>query len=169
MEPNVQSQFLKEIGSVLRLMSHKNLVEFFGVCQSANWLYLLFEETYTSLKTVLVDSRIETHQGFSSLSELFILQALCELSAAMEYIGNLKVNFRQYKIVNTNSVNNCEYFDKGVYAKILLKVYKFNLNIIFYLCILYIFCKVFFIQSYFVNHLSKIIIFPYFYLVNVFG
>lgn len=95
MEPLDQNQFLIDFEALLRLTPHKNVVEFIGVCQSANWLYLLFEETNTSLKTlkrVLVGSRTTADAvDFTSLSELFVIQILCELSAAMEFLGNQKV------------------------------------------------------------------------------
>lgn len=92
MDSLCQNQFLRELNGLIKLNFHKNLVEFYGYCQSAHWLYLLFEETHTSLKTVLVGSRTapDSHD-LSSLSELFILQTLCELSAAMEFISNQKV------------------------------------------------------------------------------
>lgn len=94
MEPYYQSQFLKELGFLTRLTFHKNLINFYGFCQSDNWLYLLFEETHKSLKEVLLDSRISpatNPNSFSSLSELFVLQILCELSAAMETLNNQSV------------------------------------------------------------------------------
>lgn len=108
METYDQIQFLKDFAALLRLNSHKNLIEFYGICKSNNWLYLLFEDGKTSLKTMLINSRMTAANSGSltSLTELFMIQILCELSSAMEYIhtqkvillNSLKFNFISEKI-----------------------------------------------------------------------
>lgn len=91
MEPIVQTQFLREFKALAQLDSHKNLIEFYGICQSTNWLYFIFEDTNKSLKKVLIESRTMDQRNVSSFSELFMLQTLCELSTAMEYLSQQKV------------------------------------------------------------------------------
>lgn len=95
MEPLDQSQFLRDLDTVRKFGPHKNVIDFYGVCQTANWLYLLFEHTPMSLKTMLIESRTPpttNKYSFSSLSEAFILRTLYELSTAMEYLHSFKVN-----------------------------------------------------------------------------
>lgn len=90
-----QSYFLKELAALVQIGTHKNVIEFHGVCQSINWLYLLFEDRYRSAKQVLIESRTSTvndSKSLSSLSELFILQLLSELSTAMEFLSNSTVS-----------------------------------------------------------------------------
>lgn len=97
MEMMSQSYFLKELAALVQIGTHKNVVEFHGVCQSVNWLYLLFEDRYRSAKELLIESRTSTindSKSFSSLSELFILQILCELSTAMEFLSSNMVCLR---------------------------------------------------------------------------
>lgn len=100
MEPYYQSQFLKEFASILRLNLHKNIINFYGICQSDNWLYILVEDTQKPLKQILLDARTSkttNPSSFSSLSELFILQTMCELSAAMEVLHTQDVSMIMLK------------------------------------------------------------------------
>lgn len=94
METYHQIQFLKDLAALVRLNSHKNLIEFYGICKSNNWLYLLFEDVGTSLKITLINSRMTAanSNSLTSLSELFIIQMLCELSSAMEFLHSQKVS-----------------------------------------------------------------------------
>lgn len=91
MEPLDQHQFLKDLSIIKQFGAHPNIIEFYGVCETANWLYLLFEDTPTTLKTLLIESRTPptaNPHSFSSISENFILQTLYELSTAMEYLSS---------------------------------------------------------------------------------
>lgn len=99
METYHQIQFLKDFAGLLRLNSHKNLMEFYGICKSNNWLYLLIEEGHTSMKTMLINSRMNAANSGSltSLSELFMIQMLCELSSAMEYLHGQQVSDNRLK------------------------------------------------------------------------
>lgn len=94
MEPLDQNQFLKDFSIIQKFKSHKNIIDFYGVCQTANWLYLLFENTSMNLKTMLIESRTPpttNAYSFSSLSEAYILQTLYELSTAMEFLSQHRV------------------------------------------------------------------------------
>lgn len=95
MEPFYQIELLKDCATLAQLKSYKNLIEFFGICKSNHWLYLIFEEPQQSLKKLLVSSRTTraTHPtSVTTLSELFVLKTLYELSSAMEFINNQQVN-----------------------------------------------------------------------------
>lgn len=95
MEPLDQSQFLKDFTLIRQFGHHKNIIEFYGVCQTANWLYLLFEDTPTTLKNMLIESRTPptaNPYSFSSLSEAFVLQTLYELADAMQFLNSYRVN-----------------------------------------------------------------------------
>lgn len=94
METFYQIQFLKDCARLVQLEPHKNLIEFLGYCKSSNLLYLLLEEPQQYLKNVLVNSRTtqETDPtSLTTLSELFVLKMLCEISSAMEFISNQQV------------------------------------------------------------------------------
>lgn len=95
MEPLDQSQFLKDLAMVQKLPSHKNVIGFLGICQTADWLYLLFDDVPLTLKRQLIESRTPPNvnpRRFSSLSEQRILVILHELAVAMEYLSNEKVS-----------------------------------------------------------------------------
>lgn len=95
MEPLDQSQFLKDLAVMQKLSAHHNVISFYGICQTADWLYLLFEDTQTTLKRTLIESRtppnVNPHR-FSSLSEQRILVILHEIAVAMEYLTSEQVH-----------------------------------------------------------------------------
>lgn len=101
MEPLDQSQFLKDLEAVRNFEPHKNVIDFYGICQTPNWLYLLFEHTPVTLKTMLIESRTPpttNKHSFSSITEVFVLRTLFELSTAMEYLNSYKVR-SVYKVI----------------------------------------------------------------------
>lgn len=107
MEPLDQSQFLRDLSAIRQFTHHKNIIEFYGVCQTANWLYLLFEDTPTTLKAMLIESRTpptSNPYSFSSLSESFVLQTLYELSNGMEFLGTYRVILIAF---NNNNLRFC--------------------------------------------------------------
>lgn len=94
MEPLDQSQFLQDFAKIQRIGPHENILAFYGICQTADWLYLLFEDAQMTLKKLLIESRTPPNVNptrFSSLSEKFILQIIFDLSAAMEYLAKEEV------------------------------------------------------------------------------
>lgn len=94
MEPLDQSQFLRDLVMVQKLSVHENVISFYGICQTADWLYLLFEDTPTTLKRTLIESRtppnVNPHR-FSSLPEQRVLVILHEIAVAMEYLTSEQV------------------------------------------------------------------------------
>lgn len=94
MEPLDQSLFLKEFDQILRVPSHQYILNFMGICQTADWLYMIFEDTPYTLKRRLVEARVPTNidaHRFSSFSEEFILQVLCEISDAFRFLSSHQV------------------------------------------------------------------------------
>ncbi len=90
MEPLDQIQFLKDFAQIQRISSHQNVLGFMGICQTPDWLYIIFEETAMTLKKRLLDARVPPNfdpHRFSTLSEEFILRLLAELSDAMDYLS----------------------------------------------------------------------------------
>lgn len=96
MEPLDQIQFLKDFAQIQKISSHQNVLSFMGICQTPDWLYLMFEDASMTLKKRLVEARVppnlDAHR-FSKLSEEFILRLLAELSDAMDYLSMQQVNF----------------------------------------------------------------------------
>lgn len=90
MEPLDQIQFLKDFAQIQKISSHPNVLRFLGICQTADWLYITFEDTAMTLKKRLIDARVPPNfdpHRFSTLSEEFILRLLAELSDAMDYLS----------------------------------------------------------------------------------
>lgn len=95
MEPLDQIQFLTEFSQIQKIGAHGNIISFYGICQTPDWLYLLFEDVPTTLKKKLIESRIPLNvnpQLFSALSERTILQVLCDIANAMEYLSMYDVS-----------------------------------------------------------------------------
>uniref|UniRef100_A0A1B0DCX9 Uncharacterized protein n=1 Tax=Phlebotomus papatasi TaxID=29031 RepID=A0A1B0DCX9_PHLPP len=98
MEQHDQSLFLKEFDQVLRVTPHRSLLTFLGVCQTNDWMYMIFEGCSMNLKKRLVDSRLPPNfdpRRMTSLSEEFILRVLCDICDAMEYLSANKIVHRQ--------------------------------------------------------------------------
>lgn len=90
MEPLDQSQFLKDFSQIQKIGAHSNILAFYGICQTADWLYLLFEDIPLTLKKRLIESRSPPNvnpRRFSTLSEKVVLQILCDIANAMEYLA----------------------------------------------------------------------------------
>ncbi|XP_059613064.1 putative inactive tyrosine-protein kinase Wsck [Phlebotomus argentipes] len=98
MEQHDQSLFLKEFDQVLRVTPHRSILNFLGVCQTSDWLYVIFEGCNVNLKKRLVDSRLPPNfdpRRMTSLSEEFVLRILCDVCDAMEYLSANKIVHRQ--------------------------------------------------------------------------
>ncbi|XP_055690850.1 putative inactive tyrosine-protein kinase Wsck [Lutzomyia longipalpis] len=98
MEQHDQSLFIKEFDQILRVTPHRSLLNFLGVCQTSDWLYVIFEGCSMNLKKRLVDSRLPPNfnpQRMTSLSEEFVLRTLCDICDAMEYLSANKIVHRQ--------------------------------------------------------------------------
>lgn len=102
MEPLDQMQFLKDFAQIQRISSHRNVLSFLGVCQTPDWLYIMFDEATMTLKKRLIDARVTPNfdpHRFSTLSEEFILKLLAELSDAMDYLSMNQVIFHGLDIL----------------------------------------------------------------------
>lgn len=96
MEPLDQMQFLKDFAQIQKISSHQNVLSFLGICQTPDWLYIMFEEAAMTLKKRLIDARVPPNfdpHRFSTLTEEFILRLLAELSDAMDYLSMHQVTF----------------------------------------------------------------------------
>lgn len=90
MEPLDQSQFLQEFDAIKMLGNHSGILQLHGICQTADWLYLLFEDAQVTLKKVLVESRTPPNvnpQRFTTFSEQKILAIIIDIGAAMEHLA----------------------------------------------------------------------------------
>lgn len=95
MEPLDQMQFINEFTQIQKIGAHGNILNFYGVCQTPDWLYLLFEDIPLTLKKRLIDARTPPNinaERFSSISEKSVLQILCDISNAMEYLSMYEVS-----------------------------------------------------------------------------
>jgi endothelial-specific receptor tyrosine kinase len=94
MEKRDQLTFLNEFSQLTTIGQHPNILSFFGICQTADWLYLIFEDRLMTLKKKLLDSRVPPHinnQRFTSLSEDAIMNIMLAISHTMEFLVDKKV------------------------------------------------------------------------------
>jgi endothelial-specific receptor tyrosine kinase len=105
MEKRDQLSFVNEFGSLIAVGQHPNTLSFFGVCQTADWLYLIFEDTQMTLKRRLLDSRVPPYTNnprFSTMSEEMAMQFMLTVSQTMEFLVEKKVGS-----IAVGSVINC--------------------------------------------------------------
>lgn len=96
MEKQDQIVFLKDFDQLLNLTPHKNLLNFYGTCITADWIYLIFEDLTFTLKRKLIDARIPVSVDktrISSISEEYLLKIMFDIAETMEYLSNNKVSF----------------------------------------------------------------------------
>lgn len=90
MEPLDKSDFLNDFSKILELQKHTSILNFHGICQTADWLYLLFEDAPIILKKALVESRTPPNVNptrFSTFSEQRILEIILEIGKALEFLA----------------------------------------------------------------------------------
>ena len=108
MEPLDQSQFLKELSQIQKFGSHVNVLNFYGICQTPDWLYLLFEHTPFTLKKKLVEARLPPNVNrLTSFSEAYILQLMSSICSALEYLTLREVGhpFKNTSVAMTKSLS----------------------------------------------------------------
>lgn len=96
MEPLDQAQFLKDFEQILRVARHPNVLSFLGVCQTPDWLYVIFEDTPATVKRRMVEARVSPNMDqhrFSAVSEEFVLRLLGECCDALQYLQSQQVRF----------------------------------------------------------------------------
>jgi len=101
MERQHQITFLSELDQLTKLPQHYNLLEFYGLCQTPDWFYIVYEDLKITLKYKLLESRqttdnnligndINTILKFSTLNEWEILKYCSDIADAMDYLSSLK-------------------------------------------------------------------------------
>lgn len=100
MEKVDQQNFLRELSELMEIRGHQCFLYFFGVCQTPDWFYLVFEQIPRTLKTFLLESRTTTLDRFSSISEDFILTTITDLCTAMEYLEKNKIVHKKINSYN---------------------------------------------------------------------
>ncbi len=103
MEKPSQIQFLRDANHLLQFGFHKNMMNFLGVCQTNDWLYVIFEDVPLTVKQFMLNSRCDPNSGLrrlTKLSEDFVLKMLFDLGEVMEYMVYNKIVHR-----NLNSYN----------------------------------------------------------------
>ncbi|XP_055605744.1 putative inactive tyrosine-protein kinase Wsck [Uranotaenia lowii] len=84
-----QIAFLNEFRRVVKLETHPNVLQFYGVCVTPDWCYVLFEEMQTTLKQTLLNARIANTVNspkFSTISEEIIINILCLVCDGMQFL-----------------------------------------------------------------------------------
>uniref|UniRef100_A0A8D8CA08 Tyrosine-protein kinase Wsck n=1 Tax=Culex pipiens TaxID=7175 RepID=A0A8D8CA08_CULPI len=84
-----QIAFLNEFRRNIKLEDHPNVLQFYGVCVTPDWCYVLFEEMQTTLKQTLLNARIPVNVNspkFSTISEEIIVNILCLVCDGMQFL-----------------------------------------------------------------------------------
>ncbi|XP_055624630.1 putative inactive tyrosine-protein kinase Wsck [Toxorhynchites rutilus septentrionalis] len=84
-----QISFLNEFRKITLLDSHPNVLDFFGICMTPDWCYVLFEDMQTTLKQMLLNARVPESVNcvkFSTISEEVIINILCHVCDGMQYL-----------------------------------------------------------------------------------
>ena len=100
MEKITQIHFLNELNGIIRLERHPNLLEFFGVCVTPDWCYLIFEDMTTNLKQTLLNARISPNvksSKFSTISEEIIFAILRNVCEGMVYLAENNVSIDDHR------------------------------------------------------------------------
>lgn len=102
MERADQNSFLKEFNELLELSGHESFLRFFGVCKTPDWFYLVFEDVSLTLKRYLLDARTESPRNdrFTSLSEEFIMNIICDIATAFEYLEQNRISHKKLNSFN---------------------------------------------------------------------
>lgn len=115
MEKPSQVQFLRELNHLLQFGFHKHMMNFLGVCQTNDWLYVIFEDVPMTLKQFMLRSRAEVtsrHSRLTNLAEDFILRTLFDLAEVMEYmtfnkIVHKRLNSYNVRITRQSTIKLC--------------------------------------------------------------
>lgn len=94
MERPDQVLFLKELDQLVRVSPNPLFMPFLGVCTTADWLYVIFEDTGMTLKRRLVDSRLSLNvdqKRMTSLSEEFVVRIMSNIADAMAFLTKMQV------------------------------------------------------------------------------
>lgn len=101
MEKPEQQQFLTDCNSLIMSTPHKNLLDFHGVCLTADWMYIVIEDvTYNLKKKLLESGENNVPPGrISSLTEEYILRVIWEIADVMEYLSSKKVSWFRLTLI----------------------------------------------------------------------
>uniref|UniRef100_A0A1B0BEZ6 Protein kinase domain-containing protein n=1 Tax=Glossina palpalis gambiensis TaxID=67801 RepID=A0A1B0BEZ6_9MUSC len=87
-----QAKLIREFRNISKLGQHANILDFYGVSASSDYLYVIFEHQSVILKRRLIESRrAPSSFRITTLSEQLVLQWIYEMASAMEYLEKLKV------------------------------------------------------------------------------
>lgn len=112
MDPPVQIKFIRDLNNLLQFGFHKNMLSFLGICQTHDWLFVVFEDTPWTLKQFLLTMRDDqnlANRKLTNFSEEQAMKLMFELSEALEYLQYNKVvvknlNPHNVRIKRQNSV-----------------------------------------------------------------
>lgn len=93
MEKQTETIFLKEVESLIGLTPHRNILDFYGICTTTDWMYVVIEDVPYSLKRHLLVSRDSSQPGrLSFITEDNIIKIMWEIADVMEYLSSRKVS-----------------------------------------------------------------------------
>jgi endothelial-specific receptor tyrosine kinase len=108
MDHLIQVKFLRELQNLLQFgQSHTNILQFFGICKTHDWIFIVCEDTPENLKQFLLSYRADEQNlagqdnRLSSFNEEHALRLMSELANAMTF---LKYNKVVHKNLNSNNI-----------------------------------------------------------------
>lgn len=94
MDPPVQMKFIRDLNNLLQFGFHNNMLGFMGICQTHDWLFVVFEDTPMTLKQFLLTMRDDqnlANRRLTNFREDQALKLMFELSETMEYLHYNKI------------------------------------------------------------------------------
>lgn len=94
MDAPVQMKFLRDLNNLSQFGFHKNMLGFSGICQTHDWLFVVFEDTPATLKQFLLTQRDDQNlasRRLTNFSEDQALRLMFELTDTMEYLETNKI------------------------------------------------------------------------------
>jgi serine/threonine protein kinase len=117
-------KFLRDLQNLLEFGYHSNILNFFGICKTHDWFFVVFEFPPENLKQFLLSHRYDDNQntdsvqGMTSLGEDQALKLVLELLTGMEYLKHNKIIHK-----NCNSHNIRVKRQSSSYTTLLITVF----------------------------------------------
>lgn len=125
MEKLEQISFLRELEDLIRLGDNKHTLHFYGICQTSDWMFLVFENIPVTLKKRLVTARNSNH----FITETKVFQFMLDVCEAANFLSNNKVFFHSYIIFSRNNFH-ISYFLYQFALQIIVKtINSYNIRI----------------------------------------
>ena len=99
LEDNEMKKLVQDIDIVVKYGEHPNLLQFIGLCEDKETLFVVFEQAWPTLKQALLDSRAlnhypafaENHGKFATLREEVMTNIMLGIAKGMDHLARLGI------------------------------------------------------------------------------